>query len=285
MSQTADLRFAGMSRAAIIRAGLVVLFIAGGYVGTTLLEKTLRITLEKPAMPLTKPLPSLPQRLGTPAIRYSADEPDRNMAPDVVAVLGTKDYLLRKYKDLTKPAGEAGDTVSLNLNYYSQGDATPHVPEICWAGSGLTTEKSYPFEVKGVKLRNGSTVNIPMRMIVFQPRSDSSVAYQLASPDDAKKYLKNVAYTFNVNGEYVATTKGVISTFWKADYKYAYYSKIEVTVDRLCDPQDAERIVGDFIRASAAHIEECLPDPSLLREDSAATSPPSNDPNPPHSPG
>jgi hypothetical protein len=51
----------------------------------------------------------------------------------------------------------------------------------------------------------------------------------------------------------------VTSEFWHASSKYAYHTKIEVTVPTICTPAEAQAVISDFIRASVASIEECLP--------------------------
>ena len=77
------------------------------------------------------------------------------------------------------------------------------------------------------------------------------------------KRLKNVVYFFNVNGEYVATPREVISKFWRARSKYAYDTKIELTLgkpDEFCSQEEAIAAFADFIRAGLADIEQRLPD-------------------------
>src|SRR5205814_10604447 len=90
----------------------------------------------------------------------------------------------------------------------------------------------------------------------------------------------NVAYVFQVNGDYVSNPQEVTSRFWKAAYKYAYHCKIEVTpMDPAdargtrvltCTQDESTRIVSDFIRAALAEVEECLPDPAILTANGAA---------------
>jgi len=262
--------YASMTKRAVIRAVLVAAVIAVSLVVVDLLEVSLRLTFDKPPAPLTKPLPMLKDELGNP-VRYRAAGPDENMDPEVVEVLGTKDYLLRNYRDLQKKPSELGNKLALNLNYYSMGSATPHVPEVCWAGSGLVekTEARRRFTVRNVRRKDGTVVDIPMRMVSFYPKHQGDMPDLL--PDKAAdNKLLNVAYTFEVNGQYVATPKEVISTFWKAENKYAYHTKIEVTIkDAYCDPADAEQIVSDFIREAIPEIEQCLPDARRLNEESS----------------
>ena len=77
--------------------------------------------------------------------------------------------------------------------------------------------------VKGVRRRDGSLIDLPMKMISFVPVNGQTYAPS-GEPLDS-----NVAYVFHVNGEYVSNTWEVTSHFWKASYRYAYHCKIEVT--------------------------------------------------------
>ena len=145
------------------------------------------------------------------------------------------------------------------------------MPEICWAGSGRDEVGGARniFDVPGVKRRDGSTVDLRMKMISFLPPPGDPIASETGEP-----MYSNVAYVFQVNGDYVASTQEVTSRFWKAAYKFAYHTQIEITPIDPADPTgrkcltctqaQAKRIVSDFIREALASVEECLPDPEIL---------------------
>ncbi len=249
-----------LTQKAMRRAGIVAGIMIAGYVGMSVLEKSLHLTFEKPPMPLTKPLAEMKRSLGG---RYSAEGPDEVMPEDTVDVLGTKDYLLRTYKDTTKGPGDVGAALKLNLNYYATGVGSPHVPEICWAGAGLTEAPSSKniFVVKGVHRADGTPIDLKMRMISFLPQKGNSLVQQ----DQDTTHLLNVAYAFEVNGEYVSTPQEVTSIFWKPTNKHAYHTKIEVTVasadgnPEYCTQEEAQKVISDFIRVALPAVEECLP--------------------------
>jgi hypothetical protein len=210
-------------------------------------------------------------KLGTPE-RYIAAGPDELLNAETIETLGTADYLVRPYRDTTLAADAAGSVVNLNLNYYATGTSTPHVPEVCWAGSGRVEVKGQRnfFVVQGVKRRDGTTLDLPMRLVSFEPPAGKSGTSATGAP-----IYDNVAYVFQVNGQYVAGAQEVMSLFWKASYRYAYHCKIEITpldpADRhgqavlTCTQEEAKKIVGDFIRAALPEVEACLPDPALLK--------------------
>ena len=64
---------------------------------------------------------------------------------------------------------------------------------------------------------------------------------------------------FEVNGKCFAQPQEVLSEFWQASAKYAYHTKVEVTVPVYCTPAEAQAAISDFIRASLAEVEACLP--------------------------
>ena len=71
------------------------------------------------------------------ASRHVTSRPaDEVLDPETVEMLGTNEYLVRRYRDQTLSADAPGTLVNLNVNYDASGSSTPHVPEICWAGSG-----------------------------------------------------------------------------------------------------------------------------------------------------
>jgi hypothetical protein len=235
------------------------------------LQTMLNAVFDKPAAPLSKPLPEMRRELGTP-VRYVAAGPDEVMDPEMVETLGTTDYLVRQYHDTTLAADLPGSFVNLNVNYYATGTSTPHVPEICWAGSGMEEAPGSRalFVVPRVKRKDGRLVDLTMRMISFLPPGGS------AATETGEPMYCNVAYVFQVNGEYVAGTQEVTSRFWKATYRYAYHSKIEITPMNagngggrgvlICTPAQAQKTIGDFIREALPEVEACLPDPAILTD-------------------
>ncbi|HUO09587.1 MAG TPA: exosortase-associated EpsI family protein [Phycisphaerae bacterium] len=250
---TSSAAVAAVSRKTFVRALVVAAMIGAGWVGVQTLERSLNLSFDKPPMPLRKPLSQMVKRLGEG--RYVADRPDDTMEEDVLQVLGTRDYLLRAFTDTKKQSNEPGSTLALNVNYYPTGNSTPHVPEICWAGSGLEEVKELRkvFVVKNVTRGNGTVEDIRMHLISFK-MPDSEFG-----DGSSSKVYKNVAYLFEVNGDCVATPKEVISGFWKASNPHAFHSKIEVTVQQPCTQEEAENVISDFIHDALPAVEECLP--------------------------
>jgi hypothetical protein len=252
----ASVKVSAATRRTMVRVFAAAAIMAGGYAGSVTLEKSLHLTFDKPPMPLSKPLFEMSKQLGG---RYVAEGPDEIMDEETVDVLGTKDYLLRTYMDTTKHAGDVGQELKLNLNYYATGNASPHVPEICWAGNGMNEASSSRryFDVQHVKRLDGTEMTLRMRLISFLPKGELAGVTTAAKENDTE--LLNVGYVFEVNGNYVATPQDVSSQFWRASAKHAYHTKIEVTVPDICTQEEAIAAISDYIRAALPAVEECLP--------------------------
>jgi len=265
------------ARWAAIRAGIATALLIGGIVAVRGLEAAMHATFDKPPAALQKELSEMKRELGRP-VRYVASRPDQVLDHATEETLGTTKYLVREYTDQSLPVGSRGRLVNLNLNYYDTGSSTPHVPETCWKGAGREEAdvSRVMFDVKGIERKNGSKFDVRMRMVSFLPLPNQPI-----KNDRGEAIYSNVAYVFQVNGDYVSSPTEVMSHFWKASYKYAYHSKIEVTPLETviapdgssvamvlnCTQEEAKKIVSDFIREALPAVEECLPDPAILTED------------------
>jgi hypothetical protein len=255
-------------RQTLVRAVVAIAALGLGIATVHGLETMLNAVFDKPPAPLRKLLPEMSRQLGAP-MRYIAEGPDEVLTPEFVETLGTTDYLMRQYRDQSKGAEEPGNFLNFNINYYATGTSTPHVPEICWAGTGREEAPSsrLNFVVKNVPRLDGTRVDLTMKMISFVPLRGATATAS------GEPLYDNVAYLFHVNGEYVAGPQEVTSRFWKASYQYAYHSKIEITPMisltqgrslLTCTQAQAQQIIGDFIREALPEVEACLPDPAIL---------------------
>jgi hypothetical protein len=248
----------------IVRACIVGGLLLAGAAGLWAAQRMADVVLVKDPAPLSKPLPQLAEKFGS----FVMMPPDRKLAPDIVSVLGTEDYLLRRYKDTRKNNGELGQYVSLNLNYYAQGAASPHVPEVCWAGNGSERIGGEDFiMVNGVPHMRGGPTDIRMHTIHFRAQTRDPSELLLPQSDNL---AVNVAYCFQLLHGYVASPEEVSKHFWDPQARYAYHTKIELTITDergepvACEPALAEPIFADFLKAALPAIEECLPDPQIL---------------------
>lgn len=271
------------SKRALRNAVMATVLLAAGTGVVYGLEVWLNATFEKPPAELSKPLDQMSRKLGT---RYVAEKPDEVLSHEVIETLGTHDYLVREYRDTQAAPGAPGEFMNLNVNYYATGSSSPHVPEVCWAGVGRTEApgSGEVFEVSGVPRKHGPAATVRVKLISFLPtRAGTSQPEEAKPGPDGEVRYTNVAYLFQVNGEYVSNTREVTSHFWKASNLYAYHSKIEMTpmqrvrgatgeavMPLVCSRSEAKRLVAEFLKEALVEVEACLPDPAILTAKSAA---------------
>ncbi len=239
---------AGITAVAILGAGLLSLEWAQAQMG---------MVLQKIPTPLQAPLPSLPRTLGV--FKVPPGSADERLSTETLAVLGTHDYLIRKYEDTAMPPDSPASLVQINLNFYPTDFATPHVPNVCWVGAGLQRVKDNLIAVKNVPHADGRVTDLPMRFLAFaKPNGAGSGMPLMYSHHSGGEYI-NTAYTFQVDGKYAPNTQQVSAMFWHARSKYGYDCKIEVDVLGPSTRAEARKTISAFIRAALPSIERILP--------------------------
>jgi hypothetical protein len=253
-----NLILAGITAAAILGAGLVSLEWAQAQMG---------MVLQKTPTPLQAPLPSLPRTLGV--FKVPPGSADERLSAETLAVLGTHDYLIRKYEDTAMPPDSPASLVQINLNFYPTDFATPHVPNVCWVGAGLQRVKDNLITIKNVPHADGKVTDLPMRFLAFaKPNGAGSGMPLMFSHQSGGEYI-NTAYTFQVDGKYAPNTQQVSAMFWHARSKYGYDCKIEVDVLGPSTRAEARKTISAFIRAALPAIERILPNWKKLNAPSA----------------
>ena len=251
--------FAGSITVVILGAGLLSLEWAQAKMG---------MVLQKTPTPLQAPLPSLPRTLGM--FKVPPGSADERLSAETLAVLGTHDYLIRKYEDTALPPDSPASLVQINLNFYPTDFATPHVPNVCWVGAGLQRVKDDLIMIKNVPHADGKITSLPMRFLAFaKPNGAGSGMPLMFSHHSGGDYI-NTAYTFQVDGKYAPNTQQVSAMFWHAKSKYGYDCKIEVDVLGPSTRAEARKTISAFIRAALPAIERILPNWKKLNARPAA---------------
>ena len=263
-----------LNRFALIST-LVVL--AGGAASLGLAERAFHVVLVKARTPLQMPLRKIPKTLGDFVMRRGWV--DQKLSSETVQVLGTKDYLMRKYWYRKIPYGEPGSTITLNINFYPTDFATPHVPNVCWNGVGLKRVRDSFITLHNIPHATGRPGPIPMRFLSFSgPEAEAGSVPILVDSGTGGRFL-NTAYVFQVDGRYVPNTQQVSALFWRQTSKYGYDAKIEVDVNGLCTRARARRVISAFMHSALPSIERCLPDWKKLNAPAVkAATPPATNP-------
>jgi hypothetical protein len=190
-------------------AGLLTVFAVAFQVMATHKD----IQFRKLSLPLKKPLDQFDTNQLYP---YELAYKFPPIKPEILDALGTRDYISLAFTDrsITTPGPE--QLVNMFVTYYTgNADQVPHVPEVCYLGSGYRTIDSSFREVPMPSLGAGAT--IPVQLLEFERSALLG------------RESKVVMYTFHANGQFCAERKAVLRILGDPLSKYAYFSKLELT--------------------------------------------------------
>jgi hypothetical protein len=260
-------------RLSFIIAVVVLGLAAVGLNGAT---RFLQLYFKKLPVSLQLPLKELPAQLG-PWKQVLADRP---LPGDMEHTLGTEEYVFRLYADtrVIKPSEleglddadpekdalarqrlgrlqheHPGAFVNMGLTYYTgMVDTVAHIPDRCYVADGFEP-------TQGVQVLTWETKDKPVtvRYINFEDQTTRGLE------------PKNVAYFFQVNGEYECDPiTGVRLRLQKLTERHGYYAKIEV-MNQVPDQPAAKAALADFVSAALPDIERCLPDWKKVKAEEA----------------
>ena len=281
------LRWRGGVAACSLAIGLVLL----GGVAVRAAAAVLGIEAEKQEAPLRQSLATLPTRLG----EWRRVGEDRVLDSQVVEVLGTPHYLERTYA-IERDGGEPdpASTLRLHIAFYSgDPDESPHVPEVCWVGQGMSIDgpaeiRPLRLSIEGVRVEEGLAnldtgelypivdVVHPVTRIaepVALPVGDLALRIsRFISPADPGS-LQLGGYFFIANGRLTPSASDVRSLAFQLYQRYAYWMKVEfdATVPRGSGEAEA---IDDYVERVEALLSALLPElmkrlpdwPTLERE-------------------
>ena len=170
--------------------------------------------IEKEPWPLMKPLENLEQSdLGPYRIVRQMEIKDE----DVLAQLGTEDYIQWILEDAEASNDSPVGNVMLFITYYPLADRVPHVPEECYVGAG--SQLLAPEGIEYTLLWDEAEQNIDGRHLVFQRTVSSNWVFD-------EKF--SVFYLFSVNGDYAGSRDSTRFALNKNMFaKRCYFSKVE----------------------------------------------------------
>jgi hypothetical protein len=162
-------------------------------------------------------------------LRLSMDEIDETkLAPyrvldkqkieseDVVAELGTTEYIKWVVMDPTVAENDPARVMVVFITYYREPDIVPHVPEVCGRGGGNLIESTKDCVIH-VSNCGAAKDEVPVRVL------------EIASPDMNGSYkYGTVAYFFGVNGGFECNRNMVRLRVNSLTSQYGYFSKVEI---------------------------------------------------------
>ncbi len=187
---------------------------------------TKNMQFRKLPLPLKKPLDQLDVKQLAP---YQLEYRSPPIKSEVLDELGTNEYIQWAFSDTSiTDASSPERLVNLFVTYYTgKPDQVPHVPEKCYLGSGYRTVSRTDREVSIPALGPGFT--IPVQVLEFERSA-------LFGQEN-----KIVIYTFNANGQFVASRGDVQAVVGNPLTQHAYFSKLELTFGSRNDLPSKER--------------------------------------------
>jgi hypothetical protein len=249
---------------------LVVLLAAA--VGLNAAVGMMKLHFKKAPVPLAKELGAIPSRLG-PWVQVSLDQA---LDKDTQDVLGTDKYVFRDYVDTRLTREDIAEdfkdkspqdrlqkleeirrkfpqaVVRLSVTYYTgMVDTVSHVPDRCVTADGFEPKtydtvrwplaRDLPPEAKQ------DEDNIEVRHIHFEDQTGTS------------NVTRSISYFFHANGEFMSSPLKVRQKLGELWVKKGYYAKIE-TMNTVEKPQDAAKVMTDFLTYAMPQVYKCMPD-------------------------
>lgn len=258
-------------RGIVISYLTALLVLIGGAVGFRGLISGLEYHMMKKPVQLRLALDGIPNHLGD----WEQVGEDMVYGAAEIESLGTETVLTRMYQ---REWGEKAAVIELHVAYYTgKIDSVPHVPERCWATSGLqqtispehvtlnvgdhwehddgllhkSTSQPYPFidRVHPVTGKNE---------IVYMPVGDFQIRMtEFQNPKRPKERLVG-GYFFIANGRVTPSAFGVRGLAFSRTDEYAYYCKVQLNY--LGSADSDREVFLEFQPIATQFLIELLPE-------------------------
>jgi len=199
----------------------------------------------KDSLPLRVPLNQMSQERLAP---YKLRQPIE-LQPDLLDQLGTRQYVQWILQEPDSPDGkEPGRIISFFVTYYTGSpDAVPHIPQSCYVGSGYVPKEETPDQITIISSR-GQEIVVPLQTLEFE--KDNRLTQS----------KKMVVYTFHANGQFRKDRNDVRWAIGSLTDRYAYFTKVEVSMDLEPGRFSKEQAVGSAKRFLQVAIPVLLED-------------------------
>ncbi|MCC6909303.1 MAG: exosortase/archaeosortase family protein [Phycisphaerales bacterium] len=258
---------------------IMVALFAGGALGFAPAQQWLGVYLRKEPVPLRRQLSELPMQVG----RWKTIGNDEVVSEEILREFGTEEYVTRNFAIDGDPAN---GILQLHVSYYTGGiDAVPHIPDRCYVGGGLTrsaTTSAIRLDIDdslwwpdpefdpsdpqaGAEPYRMAQTSDQSRQVVRMPRLPNGLHLNAAEYWDQRKPDDTIAagYLFVANGGVTASPEGVRLLAYDRSSEFAYYCKLQVTLqrpDRGVDRHELAAVASEFLSAMLPDLMSCLPD-------------------------
>lgn len=204
-----------------------------------------------------------------------------DLSIEMVEELGTSNYLMRVYEQKKAEPGKAKAQVQLHLAYYTgMVDTVPHVADRCMTAHGMQpvrlaeelpvkldastwrADDLVPKDAQGMAVFTGRTSRYSDRpnLRVRLPKGIDDLRMRFSTFDIGGNQRSVAGYFFMANGGYTPSPEGVRVLAFKLQDNYAYYLKIQTTLNGAVDSQEAARLTGQLLSDLMPEIARCAPD-------------------------
>ncbi len=283
---TAHCGTAGVNRH-LIAFGAAMVVLVGGAIALGTVVSALKIHLKKTPIEVEAKCASLP----TESASWKRVGEDKLEDEAMVEVLGTHNYLSRKYVE-KHPADPAKPrAVELHLAYYTgMVDTVPHVPERCMVGGGWTIQsgtrtiplalddrsweldeqasaESTKGEVYTARLAMDGAYSKHPGSRVRLPRDPRTIGLRITPfelPGTDQKMF--AGYFFIANGGHVSSAEDVRLLAFNLTDDYAYYLKVQVSsVAGINSAEELADAASSLLSEMLPEIMLCVPDWTLVQ--------------------
>lgn len=208
---------------------------------------------------------------------------DRIESADVVATLGTENYISRMYTEKSPRDPANPRIVDLHIAYYTgMIDTVPHVPDRCFIGGGMTQgtnaeiipldldrsrwfqDPDVPDELRGsvwrIRLADDRRYTQHPGQSVRLPDKPDQIRMRVMGFDVPGGQRVFAGYFFLANGGHVPTAQDVRLLAFNLTDDYAYYMKVQCTSPNASDAQDLASMSSDLLGELFGEIMLCVPD-------------------------
>lgn len=207
---------------------------------------------------------------------------DEKLSSDVVATLGTENFVTRTYVEKAAAAGAGPRRVQLHVAYYTgKVDTVPHVPERCLTGGGwslvggdrvlpLGLDDSTWLAVRGedgaerpglMTARPDASFGDSGGVRVLLPRNPGSLAARVSQfewPGSPKRLWGG--YFFVANGGHTPNANDVRLLAFQLEDTYAYYMKVQVSTEDAASEGEFTGVMSSIIGELLPELMRCVPD-------------------------
>ena len=207
---------------------------------------------------------------------------DRIESADVVATLGTDNYLSRTYMERNPKVPGKPRVVELHLAYYTgMIDTVPHVPDRCFIGGGMSqgTDPVYPTlsldrtrwfqdpdapegdagKVWRIRLADDHAMTSRPGQSVRLPRDPDAMRMRVMGFDIPGGGRVFAGYFFIANGGHTDNARNVRALAFNLTDDYAYYLKVQCTAD-MESAEDLAQASSELLSELIGEIMLCVPD-------------------------